>query len=161
MQSFPTAQTTRRQFLLVATGVIGAPLRRQGQTPRPSVDHHQHLFGPFTQPLAPEISRIDADGLVRLLDAAGIGRAVVLSTAYQFANPNRPSLADEYARVRAENDWTAQEVAKHQDRLVGFCGVNPLKDYAEAEVGRCAAVPSLRTGLKLHFGNSDVQLDDP
>lgn len=104
---------------------------------------------------------MDADGLIRLLDAAGIERAVVLSTAYQFANPNRPHVEDEYAKVRSENDWTAQQVARHRDRLIGFCGVNPLKDYADAEVRRCASDPWLRSGLKLHFGNSDVQLDDP
>ena len=63
--------------------------------------------------------------------------------------------------MRAENDWTAQQVARHSDRLIGFCGVNPLKEYAEDEIRRCAGEPSLRTGLKLHFGNSDVQLDDP
>jgi predicted TIM-barrel fold metal-dependent hydrolase len=115
----------------------------------------------LTQSLAPTTPRLDADGLVRLLDAAGIGRAVVLSTAYQFGNPNRPPVEDELAKVRAENDWTAQQVARHRDRLIGFCGVNPLKDYAEEEIRRCAGEAPLRTGLKLHFGNSDVQLDDP
>jgi hypothetical protein len=54
---------------------------------------------------------------------AGIGRAVVLSLGYQFGNPNRPPVEDEYAKVRAENDWTAQQVANHRGRLVGFCGV--------------------------------------
>lgn len=154
-------RATRRQFL-IAAGVLGAsPLRAQPQAPRPAADHHQHLFGPLTESLAPAIPRIDADELVRLLDAAGIKRAVVLSTAYLFGNPNRPRVEDEYAKVRAENDWTAQQVARHLDRLIGFCGVNPLKDYADVEIRRCAGEPALRTGLKLHFGNSDVQLDDP
>jgi predicted TIM-barrel fold metal-dependent hydrolase len=155
-------RTTRRDLLIAAAAVVGAaPLRAQGQPPRPAADHHQHLFGPLTQLLSPTTPRLDADGLVRLLDAAGIGRAVVLSTGYQFGNPNRPPVEDEYAKVRGENDWTAQQVARHSDRLIGFCGVNPLKDYAEGEIRRCAGEPSLRTGLKLHFGNSDVQLDDP
>ena len=155
-------RATRRDFLIAAGGAVGAgSLRVQGQAPRPAADHHQHLFGPVTQSLAPTTSRLDADGLVKLLDAAGIGRAVVLSLGYQFGNPNRPPVEDEYAKVRAENDWTAQQVASHRDRLIGFCGVNPLKDYAEEEIRRCAGEPSLRTGLKLHFGNSDVQLDDP
>ena len=68
---------------------------------------------------------------------------------------------DEYAKVRAENDWTAAQAAAHPDRLVAFCGVNPLKDYALEEIDRCAKDPYLRMGLKLHFGNSDVQLDVP
>ena len=39
--------------------------------------------------------------------------------------------------------------------------MNPLRDYADAEMRRCAREPSLRTGVKLHFGKSDVQLDNP
>ena len=147
---------------MAAAAAVGrGALRVRGQTPRPAADHHQHLFGPLTQSLAPKTPRLEADGLVRLLDAAGIGRAVVLSLAYQFGNPNRPPVVDEYAKVRSQHDWTAQQAARHKDRLLGFCAVNPLKDYAEEEIQRCASEPSLRTGLKLHFGNSDVQLDDP
>jgi hypothetical protein len=39
-----------------------------------------------------------------------------------------------------------------------FCGFNPLKDYALDELARCAGTPLLRHGIKLHFGNSNVQL---
>jgi predicted TIM-barrel fold metal-dependent hydrolase len=104
---------------------------------------------------------VTADDLVKLLDQAGIGRAVVLSVAYQFGNPNRPAVDDEYAKVRAENDWTSREAARFPDRLRGFCGVNPLKDYALEELARCAKDPQLHAGLKLHFGNSDVDLENP
>jgi predicted TIM-barrel fold metal-dependent hydrolase len=96
-----------------------------------------------------------------MLDEAGIARAVVLSTAYQLGNPNRPAVPDEYQRVIEENDWTAAQVAAFPKRLIGFCGFNPLKDYALAELERCAGIPALATGIKLHFGNSDVNLDDP
>jgi predicted TIM-barrel fold metal-dependent hydrolase len=68
---------------------------------------------------------------------------------------------NEYSRVRAENDWTSQQVARYPDRLRGFCGFNPLRDYALQELARCAQHPHLRTGIKLHFGNSDVQLEIP
>jgi hypothetical protein len=30
-----------------------------------------------------------------------------------------------------------------------------------AEVERCSTIQELRYGLKLHFGNSDTDLDDP
>ena len=50
---------TRRRFLISAAGMRGAsPLRAQQRTPPPAVDHHQHLFGPLTQSLAPTIPRI-------------------------------------------------------------------------------------------------------
>ncbi len=43
---------------------------------------------------------------------------------------------------------------------MGFCGLNPLKDYA-LELARCASNPNLRRGLKLHFGNSVVDYRNP
>lgn len=101
---------------------------------------------------------MNATELVKLLDEAGIRRAVVLSLGYQFGNPNKPPVPDEYAAVKAENDWTAAQIAPFGDRLVGFCGLNPLKPYALEEISRCAHIPQLRSGLKLHFGNSDVDL---
>jgi predicted TIM-barrel fold metal-dependent hydrolase len=130
----------------------------------PRADHHQHLFSVDVATLiakpgaAPQ--PISADQLVAMLDAAGIRKALVLSTAYLFGSPAR-HLEDEYARVRAENDWNAAQVARYPGRLVAFCSFNPLKDYALRELERCAALPGMGRGIKLHFANSDVQLDDP
>src|SRR5204863_6871406 len=127
---------------------------------RPVADHHQHLYSPVIAPAA-KIPPITARDLIALLDAAGIRRAAVLSQAYAFGNPNRATpVQNERARVIEENDWTSREVAQFPDRLVGFCGVNPLKDYAIDEMARCAADPHLRTGVKLHFGNSDVDVEN-
>jgi predicted TIM-barrel fold metal-dependent hydrolase len=42
-----------------------------------------------------------------------------------------------------------------------LCSFNPLKEYALEELNRCAKDPRLRHGIKLHFGNSDVQLENP
>jgi predicted TIM-barrel fold metal-dependent hydrolase len=95
-----------------------------------------------------------------LLDAAGIRQATLLSLAYQFGKPGREA-DDEAGAVRRENDWTAAQAARYPDRLAAFCSFNPLKDYAIEELERCASRPGLARGIKLHFGNSDVQLDDP
>jgi predicted TIM-barrel fold metal-dependent hydrolase len=67
------------------------------------------------------------------------------------------SIADEYATVRAENDWAADQIAKYPSRLVAFCSLNPLKSYAIEEVERCGANPAFR-GIKLHLANSEVDL---
>ena len=109
---------------------------------------------------APDFKTINARVLIALLDSAGIRRALLLSTAYIYGSPSR-SFADEYARVRAENDWNAAQAAQYPRRLIAFCGFNPLKDYALRELARCAKNPRLRRGIKLHFGNSDVQLEKP
>jgi Predicted metal-dependent hydrolase of the TIM-barrel fold len=92
------------------------------------------------------LNPIAASDLVALLEKAGIRRARVFSIAYQFSNPNKPPFEDEYERVKAENDWTSRQVALFPDRLRGFCTVNPLKDYAIAEIGRCAKDPQLHAG---------------
>ncbi|HEX6904137.1 MAG TPA: amidohydrolase family protein [Thermoanaerobaculia bacterium] len=101
---------------------------------------------------------VSAEQLVANLDEAGIRRAAVLSTAYWHGSPlMRKAEGDEYANVRAENDWTVQQVARFPDRLVALCSFNPLKDYALAEIDRCAKIPQVK-GFKLHVGNSRVDM---
>ncbi len=135
-----------------------ASLHAQSQ---PLVDYHQHLFSPAIVKLSPKVEPVSAADLVALLDAAGIRRALVLSVAYQFGNPNKRKIEDEYAQVKAENDWTGEQVSRFPERLRAFCGLNPLKEYALEELARCAKDPQLHFGLKLHFGNSDVDLNNP
>jgi predicted TIM-barrel fold metal-dependent hydrolase len=130
----------------------------------PIADHHQHLFSPAVAALlntgAGGPQAITARDVVALLDSAGIRRALVLSVAYLYGSPAR-TVDDEYAKVRAENDWTGAQAAQYPERLRAFCSFNPLKEYALDELARCARDPNLRYGIKLHFGNSDVQLDNP
>ena len=109
-------------------------------------------------PPVPKASTVEQ--LIAEMDAAAVKRAAVLSVAYWFGNPRRKVEGDEYAKVRAENDWVAEQVARFPDRLVGFCSFNPLKDYALEELNRCVKNPSFK-GLKLHFGNSMVDVLNP
>jgi predicted TIM-barrel fold metal-dependent hydrolase len=135
-------------------------------TPRPVVpvaDHHQHLFSPAMVALLDTTHThppITARDVLALLDSAGIRRAVVLSVAYIYGSPAR-TIEDEHVKVRAENDWNAAQVEEYPERLIAFCGINPLKDYALTELARCAKDPRLNRGIKLHFGNSDVRLENP
>ena len=133
---------------------------------QPLADHHQHLFSPElaalisgTPPARP-IPPITAADLIRHLDDAGIKRAAVLSTAYIFGQPTR-KVENERQKLMADNDWTAAQVAQYPGRLVGFCGISPLKDYALEELARCAKNPNLRNGLKLHLGNAVVDYHNP
>jgi predicted TIM-barrel fold metal-dependent hydrolase len=112
----------------------------------------------FEGPVTPQ--PVTAQQLVTQLDDAGIRRAVVLSLAYWFGSPRSTPIEDEYAKVKAENDWTAAQVAQFPDRLVAFCSFNPLKEYAAAELERCAAHQNI-VGLKLHFANSGVDVRNP
>jgi predicted TIM-barrel fold metal-dependent hydrolase len=102
-----------------------------------------------------------AEQLVKHLDAEGIKRAVVLSTAYWFGSgPSAKPEEGEYDKVRRENDYVAQQVALFPQRLVGFCSFNPLKDYALEELDRCGKNPNLK-GLKLHLGDAQADLLNP
>jgi predicted TIM-barrel fold metal-dependent hydrolase len=126
------------------------------------IDYHQHLYSPVAGPISVAGWKgVTADELIPLMDQAQISRAVVLSTAYSLSNPHKPPVPNEREAVRKDNDWISAQVAMHPDRLTGFCSVNPLKPYAVEEINRCAKDPNLRTGLKLHFGNSDVDVDNP
>jgi predicted TIM-barrel fold metal-dependent hydrolase len=145
-------------WLVFLAAILFATLPGQSQ---PSVDYHQHLLSPTAAKLGSLSQPVTARDLISLLDAAGVRRALVLSLAYQYGNPNKPPVPDEYTQVQRENDWTARQVAQYPDRLRAFCGVNPLKSYAVSEIERCAKNPYLHYGLKLHFGNSDVDIDDP
>jgi predicted TIM-barrel fold metal-dependent hydrolase len=130
----------------------------------PVIDYHQHLFSPAAGALVtgnPNSPGISAQNLVALLDSAGIRRALVLSVAYTWGKASRAPVENEYHHVKDENDWTAKQVAQYPDRLRAFCSFNPLKPYALEELARCSKDPQLHYGLKLHFGNSDVDLDNP
>ena len=127
----------------------------------PLADHHQHLFSPALTalispaPPATPITPITADDLIALLDAAGIKRAVVLSTAYIWEQGTRRLTIPPRSCARTMTG-PASRWPNTPNRLIGFCGINPLTDYALDELARCAKDPNLRNGLKMHFGNSGV-----
>ena len=154
-----------------APGPVVAPDTTEGAVP--PADHHLHVWSADArdlllraqeavgqQVIAEEDARpLGGDDAIAALDSAGIERGVLLSTAYFFGIPD-VEVEEEYAKVRAENDYVARQVAAHPERLVGFLSVNPLADYALEEIDRLAGHESF-AGLKLHLGNSDVDLRDP
>jgi len=147
--------------LAIALIACGPPDRvAVGDGPR--FDLHVHIRSPTAARLMREAGDIDSAGAltgadaVAAMDEAGVERALILSLAYRFGSPDL-ELADEAELVRAENDFVAEEVAAHPDRLVGACSVNPLAPYALEEIERCLDVLHLPV-LKLHLTNSDVDL---
>lgn len=117
------------------------------------------MMGNVDPPSPSDTATRPASVLIAQLDSAGMQRATVLSLAYQFGSPMF-DVVDEDAKVRAENDWTAREVARYPDRLVAFCSFNPTRAYALEELEHCTRTPGF-TGLKLHFTSSFVDLRNP
>lgn len=153
----------RTKLLCIAAMAAGLFCGAANAQSTPVGDFHQHVFSDEIIALigpGSGLKPLPAKDLMPLLDAAGIRKAVLLSTAYMYGSPNR-QVENEYARARAENDWTAAQAAQFPGRLIAFCGIAPLRDYAIEEIKRCARTPGLKQGIKLHLGNSDVQLDNP
>jgi predicted TIM-barrel fold metal-dependent hydrolase len=108
----------------------------------------------------------DARWLLEEMDRAGIKRALVLSGAYLQstdvrgdADSTAAGRADEYRRVREENDFVAAQAAQAPDRLISFGSVNPKRPYAIEEIDRCTDRLGMR-GLKVHLWASDVRMSD-
>jgi len=92
--------------------------------------------------------QMSAERLVRLMDRAGVDKAVVFSF---------PKLWD--------NNYVAHAVRQFPDRLIGFAGVNPWDAGAAEEVRRGFERLGLR-GLKLHpvrdsYSLAEGRLVDP
>jgi len=64
-----------------------------------------------------------AEELVMLLDEGSVAKGIVLAPGYFHFLPDATYMA-------AENDYVESEIAKYPDRLMGFCGINPLLEGA-------------------------------
>ncbi len=129
-----------------ATPVTTAELRVNGA----ALDAHVHLMSSDLAARTGAAGTSTADDLIEKMDAAHVERAVVLSTAYMSALPDDASMS-------AENDFAAAQVARYPDRLIGFCGINPLRASAVPEIDRCTSKPGMR-GLKLHLVGSELDV---
>jgi predicted TIM-barrel fold metal-dependent hydrolase len=92
--------------------------------------------------------QMSAERLIRLMDRAGVDKAVVFSF---------PKLWD--------NDYVARAVRQFPDRLIGFVGVNPWEASAADQVRRGFEHLGMR-GLKLHpvrdsYSLAEGRLVDP
>jgi predicted TIM-barrel fold metal-dependent hydrolase len=143
----------------------------------PVVDHHIHLGSPALgsyidavnsldpsvfEHLSPDIFKrptpVDA---LRILDEAGVKRAVLLSSGYLFV-PGSPSpVPEEAARnLRAENRFIVDTALSSHGRLVAFVGINPLAANAEEEMTYWKGKRGV-SGIKLHLGAAGFHASSP
>ena len=116
-----------------------------------AIDVHTHLMSqPLTDVLTGGgVPASTADDLIARLDEANVQRAVVLSLGYW-------DLPDD-SNMAPENDFVAAEVNKYPNRLIGFCGINPLYESAVGEIDRCLDLPDM-VGIKLNLPGSEVDV---
>jgi predicted TIM-barrel fold metal-dependent hydrolase len=133
-------------------------------------DHHMHIMSKPTAEVFIEangsdklsgnqIEEFSAERILSLLNEGMLDRAFVVSGAYILGMDGIEG-PDEYNDVKKENNYLAIQCAKYPEGLIGFFSVNPLKEYAIEEVDRCYDELKL-PGLKLHFANSNVDLNNP
>ena len=127
-------------------------------------DHHVHVMSPalverwksIGVPFSkPDYAYSDIDSILKFNPA---DRMFLISMAYLWASPEFSDSA-ERSNVARENDFVAGLARKHPEKLFAFCGVNPLTDYAAAELLRCRNDLGMY-GLKLHFASSGVSLNN-
>jgi predicted TIM-barrel fold metal-dependent hydrolase len=173
--------TVKRAFAAAGLGALllaASSGMALAETPSaaPLVDHHMHLrspvasrvsqascarLGPVKCPPLTSKAASTGEDAIQALDAAGIKRGVLLSLGYLFGSPNYTDLNLDVAKeTRAENAYVVDQARQSCGRLVAFIGVDPLSPNAVPEVtywGRKGGA----TGLKLHLGNSAVDLRAP
>ncbi len=156
-------------FLLLTLSVleIGFFVAAQGQSSKAPIwraDHHMHLASPDLCKLVGEClpsnnpPAVFASDAIRALDEGRVSKGVILSCAYLYGLPSLHLKPAELAvMTRRENEFTAEEVAKYPDRLIGFLSVDPLADSAIDEIRHWRGSQQL-IGLKLHFTASAVNI---
>ena len=122
-----------------------------------SIDSHFHVVSPTNWKSSLLAIRgvidapIDGDLAEKLLDEAGLSKAVVISSAY---------LIPDGALARTENDYVASLARTKPDRFIGMCSVSVHHAGALDEVERCIKDLGL-SGLKLHLFADNVNLNVP
>ncbi|MCA1186985.1 MULTISPECIES: amidohydrolase family protein [unclassified Saccharopolyspora] len=141
---------------------LAATPRVPASTPSALVDHHLHIQGPAAtthlRRLRTEHGELatlsllnreafavrTGEDAVRVLDAAGIGRGVLLSEAYMLGSAEL---------VREENAFNVDAARTSRGRLCACVGVNPFMTSAVDELRHWAGQDGV-VGAKLHLANS-------
>jgi len=87
----------------------------------------------------------------------GYAKMILISTGYAYENLDGKLLERKF--VQKENNLLADLVKTNPDKLIGFYGIDPLKDYAIEEIKRCDEELELE-GIKLHLQSSNLNLKD-
>jgi predicted TIM-barrel fold metal-dependent hydrolase len=147
---------SRRQFHAQVIGLAAALSATEGPVAKSSdsrhspgryVDIHTHLGQAWntTEPLT-------AEGLLRWMDANQIGQAVVL-----------PLVSPEASSYLSPPEFVLAETARHRDRLIPFCAIDPRTAYQGGKKGALAMLKKYQDAGAKGFGEHKpgVRIDDP
>jgi predicted TIM-barrel fold metal-dependent hydrolase len=159
-------RTLFRSALLVVA--ITAVVSSQPEAPKGPeiIDGHVHILSPelikIWKGLGVPFSRPDdhyADIDV-ILKNTGAKRIDLISMAHVYSSEEFGGFENERELVEKENSWVAAARNKHRKKISAYCSVDPLRDYALAELERCRTLLRM-DGIKLHHNASQVYLSVP
>jgi predicted TIM-barrel fold metal-dependent hydrolase len=133
--------TTRRRFLSIAASIAAAPtacpsaLARAADKPKPKhryIDIHTHV-GTFYAG-----KELTADGLVKMMDAHGVEKSVIL-----------PLVSPESAPYLQTTESAISAHKEHPDRLIPFCCLDPRSTTGRPErYGHVGGLAGMKEILK-------------
>ena len=149
---------------IVEISISVAAQEQSSNAPIWRADHHMHLASPRLCGLVGEClpsnhpPAVFAADAIRALDQGRVSKGVILSCAYLYGLPSlRLKPAELASMTRQENEFTAAQVTRYPERLVGFLSVDPLAESAIDEILHWRGSHQL-IGLKLHFTASAVDI---
>lgn len=134
------------------------------------VDYHVHIFSPelitnlSIQGLDFKKARFqiikekeEYSNISEITNDNEDAKMILISVGYAYKNIEGNLTEEEF--VKRENNLLAEKVKTNRNNLIGFYGINPLKEFAIKEIKRCDEELKL-DGLKLHLQSSNLNLKD-
>ncbi len=137
----------------------------QQKKPLPVFDNHVHIMSPalikYFKDVGIPFSKPDNaySDIHEISERLGTNRMKLVSMAYLWGHPEFGPVENEYEMVKAENDYVLENNRLSMFQIWTYCGINPLKDYALAEMKRCRKENAF--GIKLHFNANQIYLTEP
>ncbi len=150
-------------ILMLGTTVFGQSFEKgvAGAT-----DAHVHILSPqlmkIWKGLGVPFSRPDEyySDIGEILKNTGTKRIDLISMAHVFSSSEFGKFDNERQLVEGENSYVAAARDRYPKRIRAFCSVDPLRDYALAELERCRSRLKM-DGVKLHHNANQVYLTVP
>ena len=144
---------------LVAVSSVANP-------PKPLTDGHVHILSPelikIWKGLGIPFSRPDEyySDIDVILSNTAVRRIDLISMAHVYTAEDFGGFKNERELVERENAYVAAARDKHPKKTRAFCSVDPLREYALAELERCRTALKM-DGIKLHHNANQVYLTVP
>lgn len=159
------------------TVLVGKATAKDPELVAPITDHHIHLGTPALADQIEAINKEDPTAFqflskdiftrprpvdaLRILDEAGVKRAVVLSTAYMFVPSGPlPDPAKAFRSMREENRFIVRTALASRGRFIAFVAINPFAANAHDEFTYWKGKPGVG-GIKLHLGGAGFHASNP